>query len=293
MAGASRRVTVAPPPPQRGCGRLEGVNEPRTGGRFARRRVARRVRAVLLCLLLASPAAFAQREAFDQMIDLLDKGYYNSAARLNGPELVANYPDDAEAHYLYARALHFTGDLSGAGDQLAAAIALAGEEGPAFAHLGALLQAANGDPAGALRALKNAFLRTRDYDYAMDWARVAWQAAAYDEAIEAFQAAAQTAEGSRQMWPLLNMGRVLMLVGRLPEAIEAFNDAIDVFERVDRGEAGPGTPAYVEAYFRLGEAHEQLGELEQAETHYRAARTADPNYVPAITALDRLSRNFD
>lgn len=247
----------------------------------------------LLLLAMAVPSALAQRQAFEQMADLLAKGYYNSAARLNGPDLVATYPEDPEAHFLYARALYLTEDLSGAASELATAIALAEEEGPAYAHLGALLQAANGDPAGALRALENAFLRTRDYGYAMDWGRVAWQAAAYDEAIEAFRAAAQTVAGSRELWPLLNMGRVLMLEGRLEEAIVAFNDAIDVFELVDRGDAGPGTPAYVEAYYRLGEAHERLGDLEQAETNYRAARTADPNYAPAITALDRLSRNFE
>jgi len=249
--------------------------------------------ALLVAIMAVAPAALAQRDAFDQMSALLEKGYYNSAARLNGPELVDNFPDDPDAHYLFARALYLTGDLEGAKGELTLAIDLAGEEGPAYAHLGALLQAANGDPAGALRALENAFLRTRDYRYAMDWGRVAWQAAAYDEAIAAFAAASQTEQGSRELWPLLDMGRVLMLEGRLNEAIAAFNAAIDVFERIDRGEVGPGSPAYVEAYYRLGEAHEALGELEQAETHYRAARTADPNYAPAIAALDRISRSFE
>jgi len=247
----------------------------------------------LLALLSFSGPALAQREAFAQMADLLDKGYYNSAARLNGPELVANFPDDPEAHFLYARSLYFTSDHSGAQRELSKAIDLAGTEGPAFAHLGALLQAANGDPAGALRALQNTFLRTREYEYAMDWGRVAWQAAEYEEAIEAFRAATETEEGARELWPHLDMGRVLMLEGRLDEAIAAFNDAIDVFERIDRGEAGPGSPAYVEAYYRLGEAHEALGEFDQAETNYRAARTADPNYAPAVAALDRLSRSFE
>lgn len=268
------------------------MNE-RANGSLRNRPLCRVACTLFAVLSLATPLALAQREAFAQMTDLLAKGYYNSAARLNGPELVANFPDDPEAHYLYARALYLTEDLTGATNELATAITIAGEEGPEFAHLGALLQAANGDPVGALRALENAFLRTRDYGFAMDWGRVAWQAAAYDEAISAFQAAAQTDEGSRELWPRLNMGRVLMLEGRPNEAIAAFNDAIDVFERIDRGEAGPGTPAYVEAYYRLGEAHEQLGDLEQAETNYRAARTADPNYAPAITALDRLSRNFE
>lgn len=266
-------------------GRLYGVRAAKTS--------LRALLALSLAALALLPAAFAQRDAFEQMADLLDKGYYNSAARLNGPDLVGNFPDDPDAHFLFARALYLTGDLAGAKEELATAIALAGEEGPAYAHLGALLQAANGDPAGALRTLENAFLRTREYRYAMDWGRVAWQAAAYDEAIAAFQAASRTDQGSRELWPLLDMGRVLMLDGRLDEAIAAFNAAIDVFERIDRGEAGPGSPAYVEAYYRLGEAHEALGDIEQAETHYRAARTADPNYAPAIAALDRISRSFD
>ncbi|HET8984705.1 MAG TPA: hypothetical protein VFN03_02995, partial [Trueperaceae bacterium] len=65
------------------------------------------VRRLLLALLLATvvslaATAFAQREPFQQMSGLLDQGYYNSAARLNGPELIARFPDDPEAHYLYA-----------------------------------------------------------------------------------------------------------------------------------------------------------------------------------------------
>lgn len=245
---------------------------------------------VWLCLL---GTAFAQREPFQQMSDLLAQGYFNSAARLNGPELIARFPQDPEAHFLYAKALYLTDNLTGAATELAEAVRLAGEEGPAYAHLRGMLQAANGDPAGALRTLQNAFLRTREYDYAMDWGRVAWLAAAYDEALTAFEAAASTTQGSREMWPHLDTGRVLMLQGRPAEAIVAFETAIDVFERTDRGEVGPGSPAYVEAYYRLGEAYELLGDMTQAETHYRAARTADPNYAPAITALDRLSRSFD
>lgn len=258
------------------------------------RRGWRLVAGALLALVLGfSPAAFAQREPFAQMADLLEKGYYNSAARLNGPDLVARFPEDPEAHYLYARALYLTGDLAGARAQLDTAIELAGDDVPAYSQLAALLMAAEGDPASALRLLQNAFLRTRDYDYAMEWGRVAWQAARYDEAIQAFQAAAETDEGSREPWPYLDLGRVLMLSGRLEEAIAAFNTAIDVYERFDSGAAGPGSPAYVEAWFRLGETYEMLGQLDRAETHYRAARTADPNYGPAVAALDRLSRTFE
>ena len=253
----------------------------------------------LLALCLTCALAFAQSRPeqpsaaeLAQLRDLLAQGYYNSAARLNGPELVARYPDSGEAHYLYARALYLTGDLDGAGRHLERAVQLIGDSDPGVANLQGLLRAAQGDAAGALRALRNAFLRSRDYQYAMDWGRVAWQAAMYEEAIVAFEAAADTERGRRELWPWIDKGRLLVLLGRHQEAIQAFNSAIDVFEATDPAAARP-SPAYVEAYYRLGEVYERLGDLGRAEINYRAARTADPNYAPAVQALDRLSRSFD
>lgn len=226
------------------------------------------------------------------MQDLLDQGYYNSAARLNGPDLVSRYPDSGEAHYLFARALYLTNEWDRAASHLQRALDLDGDADPRFAHLQGLIRAAQGDANGALRVLQNAFLRSRDYQYAMDWGRVAWQAGDYEQAIDAFDAAAQTDEGARQLWPWIDKGRLLMLLNRANDAIQAFTRAIEVFEATDPGGSRP-TPAYVEAYFRLGEVYEGLGDLARAEVNYRAARTADPNYTPAVQALDRLSRSFD
>lgn len=227
-----------------------------------------------------------------QMQDLLDQGYYNSAARLNGPDLVSRYPESGEAHYLYARALYLTNEWERAAQHLQRALELDGESDARYVNLQGLIRAAQGDAAGALRVLQNAFLRSRQYAYAMDWGRVAWQAGHYEEAIQAFQAAAQTEGGARELWPWIDQGRLLMLLGRGADAIQAFTRAIEVFEATNAGGARP-TPAYVEAYFRLGEVYEQQGDLARAEVNYRAARTADPNYAPAVQALDRLSRSFD
>lgn len=248
------------------------------------------LRAAPVIVFLLAPLALAQ-PAFDQMRDLLSRGYYNSAAQLNGPDLIARYPEDPQAHFLYAQALYLTGDLAAAQSQLDEAEQRAsGAVDPAFQHLGGLLQAAGGDPQGALRSLQNAFLRSREYAFGMDWGRVAWQAGAYDQALEAFAAAAGTERGKSQMWPHLDQGRLLMFLGRYQDAVHELNAAIDVFEATDPGGARPGSPAYVEAFYRLGQAYEQLGDVDQAETNYRSARTADPNYAPAIAALDRLSR---
>ncbi len=258
--------------------------------RFALTRV---LAVVLAVTLLALGTATARDAAFAQMHDLLTRGYYNSAAQLNGPNLIQRFPDDPEAHLLYARALYFVGDVAGASARLAQATERVGSGVPAdHVHLGGLIRAAQGDAAGAVRPLHNAFLRTRSYEYAMDWARVAWQAGMYEEAIDAYAAAALTDRGRTEPWPPLGRGRLLASLDRTEEAIAAFELAILVFEANDPGGALP-SPAYVEAYFRLGEAYEGLGLLTSAEAAYKSARTADPNFGPAVRALDRLSRRID
>ncbi|CAN5828577.1 hypothetical protein BH23DEI1_BH23DEI1_03200 [soil metagenome] len=237
--------------------------------------------------------AVASDASFHQMRDLLARGYYNSAAQLNGPNLVHDHPDDPEAHLLYAMALYYVGDLAGAGARLAAATDRVGSGvPPEHVHLGALIRAAQGDAAGAVRPLQNAFLRIRSYEYAMDWARVAWQAGMFDEAIDAYTAAARTERGLVEPWPELGRGRLLAARDRTDDAIAAFQRAIEIFDANDPGGILP-SPAYVEAWFRLGESYERLDRLTEAETAYKAARTADPNFGPAARALDRLSRRID
>ena len=44
---------------------------------------------------------------------------------------------------------------------------------------------------------------------------------------------------------------------------------------------------------RYGEAYEALDDPTQAEAAYRAARAVDPNYAPAVQAVDRLSRRTE
>lgn len=245
---------------------------------------------IVLLVALLFGSAVAQAD-FAGMMDLLDLGYYNSAARIEGPELIERFPDSPEAHYLYATALYLTGDLAGAREHLDTAVTLNGPGAdPDHTHLNGLLRADEGDVSGALRLLQNAFLRTQDYTYAMDWARVAWLGGAYDEALEAYSAAANTNRGRREMWPHLNRGRLLGFLGRHEEAIAAYTTALDVFEEFDPGGTALPSPAVVEAFYRLGELHETAGDRENALTYYQAARTTDPNYQPARDALDRLSR---
>jgi tetratricopeptide (TPR) repeat protein len=256
------------------------------------------LRLVLTLVLLAAGSAWAQTQ-LEQMRDLLQRGYYNSAARVIGPALVQSQPDNAEAHFLYSRSLYLTGSLDAARSQLDRALELLGNaRDPAYDHLDGLLRAAAGDLAGGARLLRNAFLRSREYEHAMDWGRVTWRAYRLEEALEAYEAATQTERGSRLPWPHLNRGRLLTFLGRTEEAITAYRTSIEVFEEYDTGEARP-SPAYVEAFFRLGEIYESLAadsgssrHLQLAADHYRAALTGDPNYAPAIEALDSLTRRL-
>lgn len=249
-------------------------------------------------LLLFTGSALAQTQ-IEQMRDLLARGYYNSAARIVGPNLVESNPDDPEAFYLYGRSLYLTEDIAAAREALDQAILLAGDAvNPDHTHLDGLLLASEGNLQAASRVLRQAFMQSNEYEHAMDWGRVAWQAYRLEEALEAYQAAGETEEGSRNSWPHLNRGRLLAFLGRRDEAIAAYQRAIEVFEENDTGEARP-SPAYVESYFRLGEIYEAMGQeqgsnrfLQLALDHYRAALTGDPNYAPAIEALDSLSRRL-
>lgn len=250
-------------------------------------------------LLLAVSGFCIAQTPLEQMRDLLDRGYYNSAARVIGPGLVQSLPDDPQAHFLYSRSLYLTGALAEARKELDRALELSGDApNPDLNHLDGLLRASEGDLAAAVRLLRNAFVRSRDYEHAMDWGRVAWQAYRLDEALEAYSAAANTEAGASSSWPHLNRGRLLHYLGRTEEAIAAYRTAIEVFEEHDTGEARP-SPAYVEAYYRLGQIYEEMAAddrsprfLQLAADHYRAALTGDPNYAAAIEALDSLSRRL-
>ncbi len=240
------------------------------------------------CLFFLVGGALAQG-AFDEMRSNLEGGYYAIAAQVLGPSLIRDYPEDAQAHYLYAQALYLTGDYPEARQALGRALALQKEPNADFEHLNGLLYAAEGDSARAAQLLEETFARSQDYRVTLDWGRVAWQMGDYEGALEAFNLAAATDRGQQDIWAQLNRGRVLKALERYPEAIAAFNEAILISEANDPG-GGLPSPGYVEAFFRLGEIYEALGELPLAQSSYEAARASDPSYTPAVAALERLAR---
>ena len=254
-------------------------------------RVSKLVFWLFLCAISLAHAQSAPA-SLEEMRTLLREGLYALAAQVEGPELVQELPEDADAHYLYARALYLTGDLATAEAQLGEARSL--EEPKAeHAQLGALIAAAQGDLSRAQTLLEAAFEQTPNYEVAMDLGRVAWQAGDFERALRAYEAAAATPKGENEPWPHLHRGRLLALSGDYEESIKAWNNALNVLDALslaaENSDSALPSPAYVEAFYGLGEAYEALGELEQAAANYDAALAADPSFEPATEALERLN----
>ncbi len=255
-------------------------------------------RAALLGLISLGSAAWAQADGaaagatadnVAALRELLSGGYYALAAQVEGPRVVEAQPQNAEAHLLYARALLLTGNVGGAAAALEQAITEQDsiEENIVtdIAHLDALVRAEQGDTEGARELLARTFEASPSYTLAMDWGRVAWQGGRLGEAARAYREAMTIPGGAQHPWPTLNLARLQLLQGDFGGAIESLNTTLDILE----DETGPlPSPAYIEAFYRLGEAHEALGELEQAVSNYQAARSSDPDYALALDALDRL-----
>lgn len=244
-------------------------------------------------ILCAASLTLAQSvpTSLDEMRTLLQEGLYALAAQVEGPELVRALPGNAEAHFLYARALYLTGDLATAEAQLQEARTL-GEPKTEHTQLEALITASRGDLVGAQALLEAAFAQAPSYSVAMDLGRITWQAGDFAGTLSAYEAATQTPQGERAPWPHLHRARLLAIQGNYEESIKMWNDALNVLDSASLETEGATdalpSPAYVEAFYGLGEAYEALGELDQAAANYTAALAADPSFEPATDALARL-----
>jgi tetratricopeptide (TPR) repeat protein len=232
------------------------------------------------------------QDSLEQLRQQISDGYYASATQISGPQAVRDNPDNPEAYFLYSQALLYAEETLEARVQFDQALSLIGSDPPPeYIHLNGLITAAEGKLSEAVVLLETAFLRSQRYDIAMDWARLAWQAGNFDEALKAYQAAASTEAGQKDIAPYLNQGRIFQVAkGDAEAAIAAYQTALDVFDANDPGGA-LAPPGVVEANFRLGEVYESLGDKATAKTYYDAALALDRNYAPAKNALDRLVRN--
>jgi tetratricopeptide (TPR) repeat protein len=244
----------------------------------------------LIFLIFLSSLALAQ-SSLEQLRQNLTDGYYASAAQISGPAAIKEDANNPEAYFLYSKALYYTENYAAAREQFDKAASLAGEKAsPDYAHLNGLITAAQGDLTGAMSLLESAFSKSQDYSVAMDWGRIAWQAGDFDTALKAYEAAASTEQGRKEIWPSLNQGRLWQQSkGDNDRAVAAYKEAITIFEASDTGDA-PVPPGIVEANFHLGEIYEEQGDILLAKSYYEAATSLDRNYGPAQNALIRLAR---
>lgn len=244
---------------------------------------------LLALLLTATSGTQAQADPVAALEDLLRGGYYALAAQVEGPQVVRARPRSAAARLLYARALYLAGDTERAARQLAAARNLPATPAlrRSLGHLGALVGAAQGDTARAARRLADFFRAAPSYGLAMDWGQVAWQGGDLEAAERAYRAAASTPQGQREPWPTLNLARLRLQRGDYEAALAPLETTLTRLEG-DRDPSPRPPPPYAETFYRLGQAHEALGDPQEAQLNYQAARSADPGYTPAEEALARL-----
>jgi tetratricopeptide (TPR) repeat protein len=250
-------------------------------------------------LLAATSIAVAQTEAVvnpeAELRELVDRGFYNAAAQLAGPAWVEAEPTNPDAHLGLAQAAWLSGDLEAARAATNEAFSLLGDTTPPadLLNMHGLLLHAEGQVDAGLDTLQQAFNASGAYRHAMDLARVAWLAGRYDIALEAYAQAAATPQGQQEAWPLLNRARLLDATGDVEAALTAFRETVVTFDRLEANGSAVDVAAFVEAYTRMGQLLERLGEVDEAREAYLTARRALPTYTPAIAALDALREAED
>jgi len=78
--------------------------------------------------------------------------------------------------------------------------------------------------------------------------------------------------------PFNDLGAYLIEEGRPEEAIPWLRRALEA----------PRYESYCYPHYHLGRANELLGDRDRADRHYRDANEADPTFMPALLALQRL-----
>ncbi|MEM6430226.1 MAG: tetratricopeptide repeat protein [Deinococcota bacterium] len=251
--------------------------------------IATKVTKSLLALLVSvSLAAQPATDPFEPMRQLLAEGRYALASQVEGPNLVSQFPENADAHYFYAYALYLVGDSSKAREVLAEAFVLRSEAPVDYLRLEGILAAEAGDQITALEALQAVFTQAPTYTHASDLAQAAWQAGAYDEALTAFTRAQELADTTEQRaWALLHKARLQRMVGSPDEAIVTLEALLDILD-AEPSNNGLPPPAYAQAFLQLGVIYETAGEIDKALANYEAAQLADPNITVAAEAIERI-----
>jgi Tfp pilus assembly protein PilF len=247
-------------------------------------------RLCLLCLLLIS-GALAQNTDFNALRAKLELGDYKTViANLEG--YIKSKPNDADAHFLLARAYHLTGgalNQARAEDHIRLAIRLAGFRAEYEWQYGLIL-AALGKPnlaLGHLRAAVTGDARASNtqslYRYAMDWGSISWREGDLRQALEAFQAASRF--DPSQPWALVH-GAALHLSLNEPRLAEPL--LLRCLKLLETGKYAKNHPIWAEAYYWYGQDLEALGRPNEAKAAYLKALEHDPKFGRAREAFENL-----
>jgi len=184
--------------------------------------------------------------------------------------------DEAAAHYRAGRDRHRLGDLSGALVSYDAALALEPLHGAAL-HLSAMALWQQGDPEAALARLEPAMEPFADR--AEVWsARGAILVALgrLAEAVEAFDRALDLTPEDGALW--FDLGQVLRDLGRLEEAIGALRSAGRLLDSAA-------------AWRQLGVTQQMAGQSDEALLSYRTALARDPDCALALNNMATLAED--
>lgn len=242
----------------------------------------------LIFFIVWSTSCFAEswQEAKDNLEQLLEQGQYDLAALFEGPKLVKNFPQEADAYYLYSYSLYLNGDFASAELELKKAQVLVEDIPSCYFWLNGLLEAANNNIDTAFTLLEKAYELRPSYDIAMDIGRIVWQKGNYAKALEAYELATNFPEGKKQPWAYLNQAKLLSYQGNYQEAIKVLNFLLELIRK--QNIASLNSIAYVETLYQLGKTYEQLNDIDNARLNYQATLEVNPNYFLASNALTKL-----
>jgi len=209
---------------------------------------------------------------------LLDKKYFNSALAFKKAELIE--PLDEASRFTLAMAFLAGGRSDGARLELEK-LAQAHPKTSLYVYWLARLDYDDQKFEAAVKKLHTAIALTPDYMKAHDNLGLCLEALGrYDKAAESYNEAIRLnrLQKTGSAWPPLNMGVMLLKLGKSEEAEGYLREALQY------------DPGFAEAHYRLGMLLEKKGEVEEAIAELKRAAALDTAYPEPAYALARLYR---
>ena len=228
------------------------------------------------------------KEAKAKVEGLIELGEYNFVAQFEGPQLIKDFPKQAHAHYLYSYSLYLTGDFSKAKSKLSEALSLVNSIPADYLWLNGLLETSSYNFDKAISLLEKAYKLRPSYIIAMDMGHVAWQKGDYQKAIKAYQLAKRFPEGNKKPWPYINQAKLFSYQGNYLEVTKVLQNFLNLQENREKLPL-----VYEEVFYLLGQAYQELGDVESARANYEATLAINPKHSLTLRALIQLANDIN